>query len=174
MVTRKMVVSSDFAMNGGLGSNSGVRAVETRGVDGANGVVWRNGEQTHYYQHTSIGSRQPTGFTETMNQSIQPFSHVWGNNWSSFPVSNGPNPYGPNSYQMNDAGSYGVPQQQPSVSLPFAVPSFLHTKATVANGFAPPNFATTTTPIPNLPNAMSTAPAYQQHWQQPIPNWHPS
>lgn len=55
MVTGKLVVRSDFAGNSSEGLNSGEQVTELQGRDGLNGVVWRNGERTQYYQHTRVG-----------------------------------------------------------------------------------------------------------------------
>lgn len=123
------------------------KSVSMVGVGGTR-LVGKNGEQTHYFQHTQLGTGHSTHFSGGMNPSANPFHPGWG--FSGF------SPHHPNQIQdpsqMHYTGSYSVPPGYyrpplPPVSLPFAIPTYLHNNTVRVAGTAPQN-PTTTTQMP--------------------------
>lgn len=99
------------------------------------GIMWRNGTRTQIFQHTRLGESHAS--LPTYDQ-----------NWGFYPS------HGSLGPSFSYTGGYSVPQggfpPPPSVSLPYAVPSFLHSQTMGVGCAAPPNYATTVTQIPQL------------------------
>lgn len=108
------------------------------------GFVWRNGARTQIFQHTRLGESHASNPYGAMPTPLPAYDQ----NWGFYPPAGHYVPTMP--YTGGPPIPHGYMPSPPPISLPYAVPSFLHSHTVGVGSTAPPNYATTMTQRPQV------------------------